>query len=73
MDVGEIISAVGMIFGFVFQAAVLLVGLVLAWGRIKGTIDGLTGSIERLTRSVDNLDTKLDEHSERLARLEARS
>lgn len=73
MHLGEIISVTGMVLGFTFQAAVLLVGGALAWGRVKGTIDGLTGSIERLTRSVDNLDTKLDEHSERLARLEARS
>lgn len=72
MTIGDIITSVGLIVGFIVQAALLLTGAAIAWGRVRGTVDQLTESIRNLTTSVEKLDAKLDNHAERLARLEGR-
>jgi hypothetical protein len=70
MDTGHIITVVGLLAGLTAELLILVGVIALAWGKAKGTLDSLRDSIVGLTKSVDKLDDKLDEHSERIAKLE---
>tara|TARA_R110000803_G_scaffold17804_4_gene47879 strand:+ start:14462 stop:14677 length:216 start_codon:yes stop_codon:yes gene_type:complete len=50
---------------------VLVVTVVWAIAKINTTSQILTNSVKSLDNTVQKLDTKLDEHSERIAKLEA--
>lgn len=59
-----------------FMAIVTLGGLVWAGGwavsRITTSLDALSARVHELAKSVSDLDTKIDDHAERLARVEER-
>lgn len=72
MGTSDGIALIGMVVGFLFQGAVLLFGMALAWGRVKSTLDHLTESIKDLTSTLKEQGTQLSSHGERLARLEGK-
>ncbi len=52
-------------------AAVWVVAQIKGEGQaFRAELKGLSGEVKRLSTSVDGLDAKLDEHSDRIARLE---
>lgn len=66
MDTGSIVAIVGE----VITVLCLLGGGVWATAKMQSSISSLTHEIKSLTRAVSELDVRLDNHHDRLLRLE---
>lgn len=62
MGAGDIISLIGL--------GIVLSGMLISAGVLVGQLKNLADSINRLSGTIEKLDTKVDDHSERLAKLE---
>ena len=72
------LSVILSLSAIILEVVVLIVAGVWAVGKIRSTSEVLNASVrtldktvERLAKTVERLDVKIDNHSERLSRLEA--
>ncbi len=68
--IGLFVHVLSVIVGLVWAVSRIRSSADVAVTSIRASVDGLSHSVKRLESAVFRLDTKVQSHSERLARIE---